>query len=141
MALQNRCRSQFEGWNVHHFLGEYPRDGETRISIWVKKQRQEGGLVAQGKQRGTHRKKRERKPLPGMMIHQDGSRHEEQHWGQTTINFLSIHPSIPPHSEQVPRFRFVLPDWTPSLPAHGLSPQGRRDLFRKAARAESASLG
>ncbi|MBA2346750.1 MAG: hypothetical protein H0V81_00505 [Solirubrobacterales bacterium] len=26
--------------------------------------------------RGAHRKKRPRKPLPGMMLHQDGSTHE-----------------------------------------------------------------
>jgi hypothetical protein len=35
-----------------------------------------GGLVTRGKLKGRHRKKRDRKPLPGMMIHQDGSRHE-----------------------------------------------------------------
>ena len=34
--------------------------------------------MVEGRRGGAHRKKRERKPLPGMMIHQDGSRHE---WG------------------------------------------------------------
>jgi hypothetical protein len=42
----------------------------------VKKQLQAGQWVERGRKQGTHRKKRERKPLPGMMIHQDGSRHE-----------------------------------------------------------------
>ncbi|MDI3462859.1 MAG: hypothetical protein OJF50_001680 [Nitrospira sp.] len=32
--------------------------------------------------RGAHRKKRPRKPLPGMMLHQDGSRHEGGPGGQ-----------------------------------------------------------
>jgi len=32
--------------------------------------------VPKAARRGAHRKRRERRPLPGMMIHQDGSRHE-----------------------------------------------------------------
>ena len=34
------------------------------------------GQVVRAPRRGTHRKKRPRKPLPGMMLHQDGSTHE-----------------------------------------------------------------
>jgi hypothetical protein len=48
----------------------------VRSYTWVKKQLQAGGLVFCGKRKGQHRKKRDRKPLPGMMLHQDGSRHE-----------------------------------------------------------------
>jgi hypothetical protein len=33
------------------------------------------GLVERAKRRGAHRRKRERKPCEGMMLHQDGSRH------------------------------------------------------------------
>ena len=33
------------------------------------------GLVRPQKRRGTHRKKRERRPLPGMLLFQDGSTH------------------------------------------------------------------
>jgi len=32
------------------------------------------GLMARAKRRGAHRRKRERKPCEGMMLHQDGSR-------------------------------------------------------------------
>jgi hypothetical protein len=42
----------------------------------VKNKLQEAGMVKRAKKRGQHRRKRERKPLPGMMIFQDGSRHE-----------------------------------------------------------------
>jgi hypothetical protein len=35
-----------------------------------------GGVVAKAPRKGAHRRKRERRPLPGMMLHQDGSRHE-----------------------------------------------------------------
>ncbi len=33
-------------------------------------------LRAKATRKGAHRRKRERRPLPGMMLHQDGSRHE-----------------------------------------------------------------
>jgi len=35
--------------------------------------------VSRERQRGVHRRKRERRPLPGMLLHIDGSRH---HWFQ-----------------------------------------------------------
>jgi len=41
---------------------------------WVKTQLHAAGLVDRAKRRGAHRRKRERKPCAGMMLHQDGSR-------------------------------------------------------------------
>lgn len=76
VALTDLYRSRHLGWNVKHFHTWYRRDGGTRSYSWFKKQLQTAGLVEKGKQKGAHRKKRERMPLPGMMIHQDGSRHE-----------------------------------------------------------------
>ena len=76
MTLTEQYRSRHSGWNVKHFHGWYKREGGTRSYTWVKKRLQEEQLVAKGKQRGTHRRRRERSPLPGMMIHQDGSTHE-----------------------------------------------------------------
>src|SRR5262249_14895668 len=43
---------------------------------WVKGVLQGAGLVARGRKRGVHRKRRERRPLPGMLLHIDGSRHQ-----------------------------------------------------------------
>src|SRR5205814_8952904 len=37
---------------------------------------QGAGLVGRGRKRGAHRKRRERRPLPGMLLHIDGSRHQ-----------------------------------------------------------------
>jgi hypothetical protein len=76
MALQESYRRWHEGWNVRHFHDWYRRDRGQRSYSWVKKHLQAGELVRRGEKKGVHRKKRERKPLPGMMIHQDGSRHE-----------------------------------------------------------------
>jgi hypothetical protein len=42
---------------------------------WVKTALQNAGLVKRYAKRGPHRRKRPRRPLPGMMLHVDGSRH------------------------------------------------------------------
>jgi transposase InsO family protein len=42
---------------------------------WVKQALQGAGLVARRKKRGTHRRRRPRRPLPGMLLHIDGSKH------------------------------------------------------------------
>jgi transposase InsO family protein len=75
LALREQYRERYVGWNVKHFYGNYQSEGGKRGYTWVKKQLRTGGLVERGKRKGGHRKKRDREPLPGMMIHQDGSRH------------------------------------------------------------------
>jgi transposase len=78
-----RYRTRHVGWNAKHFYAWYRRDVGGRSYTWVKTTLQEAGLVARGKGKGAHRKKRERSPWPGMMLHQDGSTHEwvpEKHW-------------------------------------------------------------
>jgi transposase len=75
-AVADLYKLQYRGWNVKHFYGRYQNEGGTRSYTWVKKTLQSGGLVSKKPKQGTHRKRRDRKPLPGMMLHQDGSRHE-----------------------------------------------------------------
>lgn len=59
------------------FHSWYRREhGGARSYTWVKNQLQQAGVVKRAKARGKHRKKRERAPLPGMLVHQDVSRHE-----------------------------------------------------------------
>ena len=77
MRLVDRYRTRHEGWNVRHFYSWYRRDGGQRSYGWVKDKLQQAGAVAKSKGRGKHRKRRERSPWPGMMLHQDGSDH---HW-------------------------------------------------------------
>ncbi len=75
MALTERYRSRHLGWNVKHFYAWYRREGGSRSYSWVKNTLQGAGLVTKAVKRGAHRKRRERAPWPGMMLHQDGSRH------------------------------------------------------------------
>lgn len=76
LAVTEQYRQRHLGWNVRHFHSWYRREGGQRSYSWVKQRLQAAGLVAKGQAKGAHRRKRERMALPGMMIHQDGSRHE-----------------------------------------------------------------
>jgi hypothetical protein len=76
MALTKRYRARHDGWSARHFHTWYTRSGGTRSYTWVKTRLQEARLIKKAPRRGAHRKRRERAPLPGMMLHQDGSRHE-----------------------------------------------------------------
>jgi Helix-turn-helix domain len=65
----------YRGWNVKHFHEHLVRDHGFRWGYtWVKTQLHTAGLVERAQRRGAHRRKRERKPWEGMMLHQDGSR-------------------------------------------------------------------
>ena len=83
LQLTDTYRRRHDGWSVKHFYAWYKQDGGSRSDTWVKSRLQEAGLVVKAKARGAHRKRRERSPWPGLMIHQDGSTHEwvvGQHW-------------------------------------------------------------
>ena len=70
-------RERYRGWNVKHFHEHLVRDHNFAWGYtFTKTQLHAAGLVSQAKRRGAHRRKRERKPCEGMMLHQDGSRHE-----------------------------------------------------------------
>jgi len=76
IALADLYRDRHKDWNVSHFHDWYQKDGGTRSYTWVKNTLQEKDLVKKAPKRGKHRKRRPRSPLPGMMLHQDGSTHE-----------------------------------------------------------------
>jgi len=77
-------KSSFAGWNITHFHSKYASEYKGQRSYsWVKSALQGAGAVKVAKKRGKHRIKRERMPVPGMMIHQDASTHrwvEHQAW-------------------------------------------------------------
>ncbi len=76
MRLVEQYRRRHEGWSAKHFYAWYRRDGGTRSYTWVKNRLQEAQTVPKAEKRGAHRKRREASPLPGMLLHQDGSTHE-----------------------------------------------------------------
>src|SRR5450755_2878486 len=70
-------REKYFDLNVQHFHEKLQAEHGIELSYsWVKQALQGAGLVARGRKRGVHRKRRERRPLPGMLLHIDGSRHQ-----------------------------------------------------------------
>ena len=69
-------RERYQGFTVKHFHEHLVKDhGFGWGYTWTKLHLQWKGLVAKAPRKGAHRRRRERRPLPGMMLHQDGSRH------------------------------------------------------------------
>ena len=76
-TILNLFRTTYRGFNVTHFH-EKLKDHHniTRGYTFIKTALQTAGLVGKSPGRGKHRKRRQRKPLIGMMLHLDGSTHE-----------------------------------------------------------------
>jgi len=69
-------REKYFDLNVKHFVEKLHQEEDISLSYsWVKTALQNAGLVKRYAKRGPHRRKRPRRPLPGMMLHVDGSRH------------------------------------------------------------------
>lgn len=76
-AVEALYRDRYRGFTAKHFHEHLVRDhGFGWGYTWTKTFLQSKGLLARAERRGAHRRKRPRRPLPGMMLHQDGSRHE-----------------------------------------------------------------
>jgi transposase len=75
--VETLYRTRYGGFTARHFHDHLVRDhGFTWGYTWTKGFLQSKGLLERAERRGAHRRKRPRRPLPGMMLHQDGSRHE-----------------------------------------------------------------
>jgi transposase len=69
-------REKYFDFNVQHFHEKLEEEhGIKQSYTWVKTALQQAGLVERRKKRGSHRKRRPRRPLPGMMLHIDASEH------------------------------------------------------------------
>lgn len=70
-------REKYFDLNVKHYHEKLVEEHKIEVSYtWVKGLLQGAGLVAKDSVRKKHRRKRERKPLKGMMLHIDGSHHQ-----------------------------------------------------------------
>jgi transposase len=70
-------REKYYDLNVRHYHEKLQEKHSIGISYtWVKNLLQGAGLVAKERPRKKHRRRRERKPLAGMLLHIDGSHHQ-----------------------------------------------------------------
>jgi transposase len=66
----------YAGFTVKHFHEHLQDRHGYRLGYTVTRLALQGaGLVARAARRGAHRRKRPRRPLPGMLLHQDAARH------------------------------------------------------------------
>src|ERR1700736_6963313 len=69
-------REVYADFTVKHFHEQLVKRHHYKLGYTVTRLSLQGaGLVPKAKRRGAHRKKRVRRPLPGMMLFQDGSTH------------------------------------------------------------------
>ena len=70
-------RERYQGFTAKHFHEHLVANHKFSWGYtWTKAFLQSKGLLERAKTRGAHRRKRPRRPLPGMLLHQDGSRHD-----------------------------------------------------------------
>jgi len=83
-------REQYFDCNVQHFHEKLVAEHGIGLSYtWVKAALQGAGLVSKQRRRGVHRQRRPRRPLPGMLLHIDASKHawlgDGRHYDLITI--------------------------------------------------------
>src|ERR1700751_5308331 len=69
--VERLYRERYPGFTVKHFHEHLVKDhGFGWGYTWTKLHLQWKGVVPKAPRKGAHRRKRERRPLPGMMLHQ-----------------------------------------------------------------------
>ena len=77
MEMLDLFDTRYSDFTSKHFFDKLVSEhGFTRSYNWVRLTLQARGRVRKAPRRGTHRRKRSRRPLSGMMLHQDGSSHQ-----------------------------------------------------------------
>ena len=77
MAVLELFDTRYWDFTARHFWEKLSSEhGFTCSYNWVRLTLQAHGRIRPAPRRGAHRRKRERRPLGGMMLHQDGSSHQ-----------------------------------------------------------------
>jgi len=70
-------RERYPDFSIQHFYDFVTEKHGLKLSYtWTRIVLQEAGLADKGRGRGKYHRKRERRPLVGMLLHLDGSRHQ-----------------------------------------------------------------
>jgi transposase len=70
-------REKYFDFNMSHFYDKLRKEHNIHLSYnWIRLALEGAGLVETRQRHSPHRKRRDRKPLVGMMLHMDGSPHD-----------------------------------------------------------------
>jgi transposase len=69
-------REKYLDFSIRHFHEKLGEEHGIELSYtWIQQALQGAGLVSKRGRRGKHRRRRERRPMAGMLLHIDGSKH------------------------------------------------------------------
>jgi hypothetical protein len=89
-------RDTYSDFTVKHFHEQLVKRHGCKLGCKVTKVwRQRSGLVSRAKSRWAHRKKRPRRSVIGMMLHQDGSREERRVGNDNTLRRKALSLQLP----------------------------------------------
>ena|ERR1700689_440230 len=124
--MRRLYREEFADFTVKHFHEHIRRDHGYTLGYTVTRLAlQASGDVRKAGGRGKHRKKRARRPMPGMMLYQDGSTH---HWIAALGHEVDLIVTMDDATNQIYSAFFVAQEGTMSsfqglretIEAHGL---------------------
>jgi transposase len=70
-------RDLYADFSVRHFLEQVSEKHQVKVSYnWLRLMLQEAGVVEREPARGQYRRRRERRPMVGMLVHLDASTHQ-----------------------------------------------------------------
>lgn len=120
-------RERYFDCNVSHFHEKLHAEHQLTLSYtWIKTALQTAGLVAKEARRGTHRKARPRRPLPGMLLHTDASTHA---WIPGLAGMQDLIAVLDDATSEVYYARFVPQESTKTMLAALKAVIERRGLF------------
>jgi transposase InsO family protein len=126
-AVLGLYRERYFDFNVKHFVEKLHEEHGIELSYtWVKTALQTAGLVKRAAKRGAHRKARPRRPLPGMLLHIDGSSHR---WIPALKRNLDLIVVFDDATSEVYDARLVEEESTATVMAALKSVIGQRGLF------------
>jgi transposase len=68
-------KASYEGFNAAHFHEQLKEHGLEVSYSWTKRLLLDTGCIARGPKRKAYRRRRDREPMRGMLVHLDGSKH------------------------------------------------------------------
>lgn len=108
--LLHLYESKYKSFNVKHFHSHIKRElSYGRSYSWVKKTLMKAGLIQKGVKGGKYRQRRERKPLEGMLLHQDASSHR---WIKSLNYNIDLVVTLDDASSKITSAFFVLEEGT-----------------------------